>query len=68
MIRLRPEQIGSLPPALAETLPHLPAMPGSFAAVCTGTSCQAPVASSDALRQILGPAAFLETSAQPAEG
>ena len=42
VIRLRRDQLGALPPALAVTLPHLP---GSEAVtlVCSGTTCAAPV-------------------------
>jgi uncharacterized protein YyaL (SSP411 family) len=45
----------SLPPVLAETLPHLPelATPTSFAVVCTGSSCQPPVRNAKALAQLL---------------
>ncbi|MGC9291254.1 MAG: thioredoxin domain-containing protein [Acidobacteriaceae bacterium] len=45
----------ALPPVLAETLPHLPelATPASFAVVCTGSSCQPPVRSAEALAQLL---------------
>ncbi len=51
VIRLRREQLGALPPALAETLPHLPALgeEGSFAVVCSGNSCQPPVRTADDL-------------------
>ncbi len=40
---LRLRSIGPLPPLLAETIPHLPTQPGSFAVVCQGFTCQAPV-------------------------
>ena len=45
----------ALPPVLAETLPHLPELQGtaSFAVVCSGTSCHAPVHSADALVELL---------------
>jgi uncharacterized protein YyaL (SSP411 family) len=43
VVRLRRDQLGALPPALAQTLPFLPKMEGSFAVVCSGNSCQAPV-------------------------
>jgi len=43
VIRLRREQLDRLPPALAETLPHLPASEGSFAVVCRGNTCLPPV-------------------------
>ena len=33
----------ALPPALAETLPHLPGQPGSFAVVCSGFACGLPL-------------------------
>jgi uncharacterized protein len=35
---------GELPPALAETIPHLPEQAGSFAVVCSGFTCGLPVA------------------------
>ncbi len=40
---------GKLPPALAETLPHLPKQDGSFAVVCRGFTCGLPVSGTDAL-------------------
>ena len=43
VVRLRRDQLNALPPALAQTLPHLPEMVGSFAVVCNGNSCQSPV-------------------------
>jgi hypothetical protein len=43
VIRLRREQMDALPPALAETLPHLPAMEGSVAVVCRGNACLPPI-------------------------
>ena len=36
VVRLRKDQLGELPPALAQTLPFLPTMEGSFAVVCSG--------------------------------
>ena len=42
VIRLRRDQLGNLPPALAETLPHLPAAE-AVALVCSGRTCSAPV-------------------------
>ncbi|HZY63886.1 MAG TPA: thioredoxin domain-containing protein [Edaphobacter sp.] len=42
VVRLRPDQLGSLPPSLAETLPHLPFDKGSVAIVCTGRGCLPP--------------------------
>ena len=51
VIRLRRDQLAALPPALAETLPHLPILheASSFAVVCSGNSCQAPVRTPDEL-------------------
>jgi uncharacterized protein YyaL (SSP411 family) len=49
VIRLRPDQLASLPPALAETIPNLPFTASSFALVCTGTSCLPPVSDADGL-------------------
>jgi len=51
VIRLGRDQIDSLPPTLAETLPHLPALrePGSFAVVCNSNGCQPPVKDVDSL-------------------
>jgi hypothetical protein len=48
-------QQGALPPALAETLPHLPELSNgrSFAVVCSGTSCQPPVYDAEALIELL---------------
>ena len=45
----------ALPSALAETLPHLPELSSgrSFAAVCSGTSCQPPVYEPEALVELL---------------
>jgi len=46
----------NLPPALAETIPHLPAIKDgkSVAVVCAGFSCQPPVADPEQFRQSLG--------------
>jgi uncharacterized protein YyaL (SSP411 family) len=51
VIRLRRDQLGALPRALAETLPHLPGLreEGSFAVVCTGKGCLPPVSTVDEL-------------------
>jgi uncharacterized protein YyaL (SSP411 family) len=45
----------ALPPALAQTLPHLPDVLGSasFAVVCAGVSCHPPVHSAEALVELL---------------
>jgi uncharacterized protein YyaL (SSP411 family) len=49
VIRLTREQLKTLPPALAETLPHLPKMEGSFAILCNGKGCLPPVRTVDEL-------------------
>jgi len=51
VIRLRRDQLGALPRALAETLPHLPGLKeeGSFAVVCSGKGCLPPVSTVDEL-------------------
>ncbi len=53
VIRLR-NPVVKLPPALAETIPHLPRPAGSFAAVCSGSACGLPVERVDELRSLLG--------------
>jgi uncharacterized protein len=47
--------VHALPPALAETLPHLPELNTgrSFAVVCSGTSCQPPVYEAEALIELM---------------
>ena len=54
VIRLRWEQLGALPAALAETLPFVSREEGSVAVVCQGTRCLPPVRSVEALGQVLG--------------
>jgi uncharacterized protein YyaL (SSP411 family) len=54
VVRLRWEQMGALPPALAETLPHLPEGGRSVAVVCRGMSCSSPVRSVEELVAGLG--------------
>lgn len=49
VVRLRKDQLGALPPALAETLPHLPNIGGSVAVICTGRGCLPPVRTADEL-------------------
>jgi uncharacterized protein YyaL (SSP411 family) len=53
VIRFTREQLASLPPTLAETLPHLPGLKdaesGSFAVVCNGKGCLPPVRTVDEL-------------------
>jgi uncharacterized protein len=46
----------NLPPALADMIPHLPALGGgrSFAVVCSEFACQPPVFEADELTRILG--------------
>ena len=43
VIRLRRDQLGTLPPALAETLPHLGVDGPAIALVCSGHTCQPPI-------------------------
>ncbi|MCU1324030.1 MAG: hypothetical protein JWM43_3679 [Acidobacteriaceae bacterium] len=49
VVRLLPEHLTSLPKALAETLPFLPKVEGSFAVICSGNGCLPPVTTVDAL-------------------
>jgi hypothetical protein len=53
VVRLRRKQLSALPPALAETLPHLPGIygsaNGSVAVICTGRGCLPPVRTVDEL-------------------
>ncbi len=51
---VRVRNLAVLPPALAETLPHLPAG-GSVALVCKGTSCQPPIDNVEQLITALQP-------------
>jgi uncharacterized protein YyaL (SSP411 family) len=52
VIRLR--AVGTkLPPALAETIPHLPRPDGSFALVCRNYACSQPTDTASALRALL---------------
>jgi len=51
----------NLPPALAETIPNLPALGGgrsfdgrSFAVVCSGFACQPPIFDAQELTRVLG--------------
>jgi uncharacterized protein YyaL (SSP411 family) len=53
VVRLRKGQLGALPPALAETLPFLPASEGSVAVVCRGNSCLPPVGTVEELLAVL---------------
>ncbi len=53
VIRLRRDQMGALPPALAETLPHLPAAEGSVAVVCRGHACLPPMRTAEELMAAL---------------
>ena len=59
VVRLKRVQLGAqpldlLPPALQATLPHLnSANDGSFAVVCSGNTCHAPVTSPEELKELL---------------
>ena len=52
IIRLQTNDL-PLPPALAQTIPHLPKQGGSFAVVCSGFTCGLPIQTVDALIQAL---------------
>jgi uncharacterized protein YyaL (SSP411 family) len=49
VVRLTPSQLATLPPSLAETLPHLPRGEGSVAIVCQGNTCQPPIRTAEEL-------------------
>ncbi len=54
IVRLRPSQMGTLPPVLAGTLPHLPGLgQGSVAVVCKGNVCLPPVSDPQRLLDLL---------------
>ena len=56
VVRLQKDQLSHLPPALAETLPHLPGLKhaaGSIAVVCTARGCLPPVRTADELVESL---------------
>ena len=57
VIRLRRDQLSQLPAALAETLPFLPEVEGSFAVVCSGNTCQPPVTDAQELAGVLSQSA-----------
>jgi uncharacterized protein YyaL (SSP411 family) len=50
---VRVRDLKSLPPALMETLPHLPKADGSMAVLCRGSSCLPPVRTVEDLKQLL---------------
>jgi uncharacterized protein YyaL (SSP411 family) len=50
VIRLSRVEAGKLPPVMETTLPRLPKIDGSFAVVCSGHTCQAPVTTVEELR------------------
>jgi uncharacterized protein YyaL (SSP411 family) len=58
VLRLDPDKVvaQNLPPALAETIPNLPALTErrSFAVVCSGFACQPPIFVEDELARALG--------------
>ncbi|SEC55418.1 thioredoxin domain-containing protein [Terriglobus roseus] len=53
VIRIARTQLGSLPPALAETLPHLPESDEAVALVCSGVTCQPPIRDAAELAAVL---------------
>ncbi len=55
VIRFRHDQLATLPPALRETLPHVPDTQGAFALVCSGMTCQPPVTDAHSLIAALHP-------------
>jgi uncharacterized protein YyaL (SSP411 family) len=56
VVRLRRDQLTTLPRALAETLPYLPAIEGSFAVLCNGKGCLPPVKTVDELIEAMNQA------------
>ncbi|MBV9573002.1 MAG: thioredoxin domain-containing protein [Acidobacteriales bacterium] len=57
---------GNLPPALANTIPHLPAGENAAAVVCSGFACQPPVHSPAELSRILAELGTAKTQSAPA--
>jgi uncharacterized protein YyaL (SSP411 family) len=55
VIQIAPSKVvaSNLPPALAETLPHLPISPQACAVICSGGSCQPPVYEAGQLDKLL---------------
>jgi uncharacterized protein YyaL (SSP411 family) len=53
VIRLHQDQLQTLPPSLAATLPRLQSKRGSIAVVCKGASCLAPIDSVQQLKEAL---------------
>ena len=53
VVRLRPAQLGTLPPELQKTLPYLPRMTASCAVVCSGSACHPPVSTVEELDALL---------------
>jgi len=47
------KDLNALPPALMETLPHLPKTGGSVAVICRGNSCLPPVETAEELKKLL---------------
>ncbi|QNI35288.1 thioredoxin domain-containing protein [Edaphobacter albus] len=60
VVRLKREQLDTLPPVLAETLPHLPGLKDtpavSVAVICTGRGCLPPVKNAEELVETLNQA------------
>ncbi len=57
VLRLNPSQVAprNLPPALAETIPHLPSLLSGrpFVVLCSGTACQPPIVDAEELRRAM---------------
>ncbi len=56
VFRVRRDQLGKLPPALAETLPQVEVSTGAVALVCAGHTCQPPAQTSEELLAALSAA------------
>ena len=56
VIRITREQMAELPPALAQTIPHLPQSSVTVALVCSGHTCRPPVSDAEALISALSEA------------
>jgi len=56
VVRIARAQLGALPPALAETLPHLPDSDEAIALVCSGMTCQPPIRDAAELAAVLNAA------------
>ncbi|MGP8261181.1 MAG: thioredoxin domain-containing protein [Acidobacteriaceae bacterium] len=53
VVRLRPAQLGTLPPELQKTLPYLTRMTASCVVVCSGNACHPPASTVQELESLL---------------